>query len=137
MHAAGIVDLVCEVLLCEDLSHHVTPPVRNPLADVPEEIAIDDGDSVEEIGGTAVSDKPLPVGRMPTVAGHRNAKLSAEVGGKLLGMIVEDWLAEQRADAMPRSAAILREISRPHVQIAESFPRHTSPPQKRDQQRHA
>src|SRR3981189_3016448 len=117
MYAAGIVDLVGEVLLCEDLPHHFTPPVRDPLAEVPEEIAIDDGDSVEEIGGTALSNKPLPVGLMPAVARHRNAKLSGEGGGKPLGMIVEDGLAEQRANAMPRSAAILREISRPEVQI--------------------
>jgi hypothetical protein len=63
---------------------------------------------------------------MPAVAGHRNAELSAEVGGKLLGMIAEDGLAKQRADAMPHSAAVVREISRPPVQIAELLPRHGS-----------
>src|SRR5215475_2653854 len=42
-------------------------------------------------------------------------------------MIVEHGLAKQSANPMPRSAAVLREISRPQVQIAESLPRHAAP----------
>jgi hypothetical protein len=52
--------------------------------------------------------------------------LLAEVGGKLFSIIAQDRLAEQCADAMPRSSAVLRQILRPQVQVAESLAWHTA-----------
>ena len=39
---------------------------------MPEKIAMDHGDGVQKIGNTAISDEPVPMGRMPAVAKHRN-----------------------------------------------------------------
>jgi hypothetical protein len=63
---------------------------------------------------------------MPAVVGYGDAELPAEVVGQRLGMSVEDALAEQSTDAVPRPAAVLREVALPQVQLAESFPGHVA-----------
>ena len=60
---------------------------------------------------------------MPAGAGHRNSELSAEVGGKLLGLMIEDRLAEQRADTMSCSAAVQLGVPGVQVHAAEIAPR--------------
>src|SRR5438105_1195879 len=115
MHAAGIVYLVGQVLLGENMSHCVAPPVRDSVTDMPIEIAIDQGDRVEKVRSTTLSNELMPVRRVPAVAGHWNAKFLADVAGEQLGATVENGLAEQCADAMPCFIAVRHAIFGPHV----------------------
>ena len=48
---------------------------------------------------------------MPAAAKHRNARFAADVDGEPLDVIIEKDLAKQCSDAMPRSIAVLREVS--------------------------
>ena len=48
VYATNIVYLVSQMLLGENLSHDVSPPVRDLLTDMPEEIAKDQRNGVEK-----------------------------------------------------------------------------------------
>src|SRR6478736_3221687 len=126
MYAANVVDDVCQTLLGENLARGVTPPVRNLLACMPEQVAIDHGNCVEKIGRAAFANEFAPLRRISAVAGQGNADFPADIGREPLGMIGENPFAKQRSDAVARSAAVLREVCGTHVQTAESFPRHSA-----------
>ena len=125
VHAADIVDLVGQVFLDEDFPDDVPPPVRSPLLDMPEEIAIDQGDGVEKIASMTLSNELLPVGRIPAIARDRHAEFSAEIDGKPLCLMIENRFTKQCADAMPCSATVLHRVSGLQVQGAESLSGHS------------
>src|SRR5262249_27244119 len=121
---ADLVDLVGKMLIGKDLPHHVTPPVRGAIADMPVQIAIDQGDGVEEVADLALAEKLIPVGRAPAAARHRQAELAADEGGERCGARAEDGFAKQRADAVPRAIAVGRAVRPTLIQRAEALTGH-------------
>src|SRR5262249_35924541 len=113
MHTADLVDLVRQVLIGKDSPNDVSPPVRRFVADMPIEIAIDQGNGVEKIAGLALADEFMPVGRAPAGARHRKAELAADEGGKLHGAIAEDGFAKQHAYTVPGALTVGRAVRRP------------------------
>ncbi len=74
------------MLLGENLSHDVSPPVRDLLTDMPEEIAKDQRNGVEKVASTALANELIPVRQIPVAAAkYREADFSADVDGEPLG----------------------------------------------------
>ena len=92
---------------------------------MPEEIAIDQGDGVDNLASVTLSNELLPVGRIPAIARDRHAEFSAEIDGKPLCLIIEHGFTKECADAMPRSATVLHGVSGLQVQGAELLSGHS------------